>query len=609
MKHFVKNCVKCTLLTFVLVLCLSSVNGLLAEAADYDHLVVIANSASNLVYTTPNVTAAKTVMDIRGGIRRGEFVILWIAKDYSLPSTNNQAFNLIPGANEEYFQISAHPGFDDSVFAPVSSNANLGARLIMAEPNATDETQWWKLQRQSNGHFIFVNKTNTELCIAPTSVFQVGDPHNYLTLQPLNAANNTWIIEVMEGTVILERPIESIESIDNITVTEGASINNIELPQSIEVTINGLLPRKLPVNWNTLDFNGDTPGTYILTGALQLDGFITNPLNLFASVSVTVERNKFAVTFVNWDGTVIDEQIIEHGNFIASVPTPNEDKPGEEFLYWYYVDSSSKEVEITDFTTFAIVGDTTIYAKYGTVELPTVYVTGPALLDVDDTTATYTFSVERIWQNISINAVSIKVSFDAEYFDPDSTNSDTVGIGLWDIHNLPPYGTDWILNGGKFERTFLLTYPGENAEKSFDFLEIILESTDVAGTVEVEILDATIANVGREYTVPDIYIAPAIVETVIVKFSRFDVNRDRVINLADAAAAAYFFMYERWVDSTVMPIEDRVENTYWADDYLFAKDLLGNSGDIIYIKPMWADVNRDGVVDIEDFLQILIHFT
>jgi Ca2+-binding EF-hand superfamily protein len=78
--------------------------------------------------------------------------------------------------------------------------------------------------------------------------------------------------------------------------------------------------------------------------------------------------------------------------------------------------------------------------------------------------------------------------------------------------------------------------------------------------------------------------------TEIEAFSRFDVNRDGKVDLADVAAAAYFF-------------NKRAGDTGWDVPEQF--DSAASPSGKVEVSPVRCDVNRDGVVDIEDLIQIL----
>ena len=70
-----------------------------------------------------------------------------------------------------------------------------GMGLIGALSNAADDSQWWRLLRQPDGSFIIINKTNPALGIAVKSVMLPGEIYNFLTMQTLDAAYNTWFFE------------------------------------------------------------------------------------------------------------------------------------------------------------------------------------------------------------------------------------------------------------------------------------------------------------------------------------------------------------------------------------------------------------------------------
>jgi Ca2+-binding EF-hand superfamily protein len=80
--------------------------------------------------------------------------------------------------------------------------------------------------------------------------------------------------------------------------------------------------------------------------------------------------------------------------------------------------------------------------------------------------------------------------------------------------------------------------------------------------------------------------------TVIDPYSRFDVNRDGVVDLADVAAAAYFFM--------------KMSNDA---DWSELKTFDSAAGKVVLVSPERCDVDRNGQVDIEDLILILANFS
>ena len=149
----------------------------------------------------PTQTSSSTVFDGRWYISIGAYIIIWTQKSYTLPDTCNQAFYFIPDANGDYFQIkSSYNTLTPCVIALEGDIAAEGMRLIFKEQDITDDSQWWKLLSQPDGSFNIQSKTNPALFIAPMSVIPADsdpNPHNYLTMQPLGTANNTWIFDLI----------------------------------------------------------------------------------------------------------------------------------------------------------------------------------------------------------------------------------------------------------------------------------------------------------------------------------------------------------------------------------------------------------------------------
>ncbi|WP_179516464.1 leucine-rich repeat protein, partial [Clostridium saccharobutylicum] len=92
------------------------------------------------------------------------------------------------------------------------------------------------------------------------------------------------------GTTPAAVTVESVESLDNITVDNGTERSDIDLPDTVDVTLSDSTTTSAQVRWEdaTPEYNGDRAGTYIFTGRLRLPDGITNPTNLKASVAVNV---------------------------------------------------------------------------------------------------------------------------------------------------------------------------------------------------------------------------------------------------------------------------------------------------------------------------------
>jgi hypothetical protein len=213
-------------------------------------------------------------------------------------------------------------------------------------------------------------------------------------------------------------------------------------------------------------------------------------------------------------------------------------------------------------------------AEYDDPTIPAVHVTGPETLMLSDKTATYTFSMKNMPQDISLITLSFRVE-DA-FFYGQSVN----GLNGWTVVRdsgwAPDGDTHWI-------KEVMLVKAGGAPVGDYDFLKVVLEYRGAIGTTQVDIVGASAATPVGEVALK--IGKPAV--TVIDPYSRYDVNRDGTVDLADVAAAAFFYMRTR-------------EDSDWADFVDF---------DGVKVSPERCDVNGDGKVDVEDLVLIMNNYS
>lgn len=106
---------------------------------------------------------------------------------------------------------------------------------------------------------------------------------------PGYVSNPQGILPVVVVTVSPEvRTISSVTAIDDITVFTGVDFEDVDLPSTVQVTLDNAATSDLEVTWDNGDYNSATPGTYTIDGAISLSGVITNPGALQAHVDVIV---------------------------------------------------------------------------------------------------------------------------------------------------------------------------------------------------------------------------------------------------------------------------------------------------------------------------------
>jgi 2',3'-cyclic-nucleotide 2'-phosphodiesterase (5'-nucleotidase family) len=209
-----------------------------------------------------------------------------------------------------------------------------------------------------------------------------------------------------------------------------------------------------------------------------------------------------------------------------------------------------------------------------------IRVTGPEALMSSDTKAKYTFSAQKL--STGVNTITLKFRVEDAVF----SGNDQYTLGNWRV--LADSG--WAADGDDAWTREVTLFNGIGGQDSlvsgsFDFYEAVFnyKGANEAGFTQVEIVSATAAGPGglAKFYIGD----PAV--TRLVNRSRYDVNGDGVVDLADVAAAAYFFMSKN-------------TDTGWNIELEF---------DLVKVAPSYCDVNGDGKVDIEDLIAILANFT
>jgi len=186
--------------------------------------------------------------------------------------------------------------------------------------------------------------------------------------------------------------------------------------------------------------------------------------------------------------------------------------------------------------------------------------------------ATYTVSVGDVSK---LATVTLQFEVDGAYF----SGKSFTGLNGFDVLG----DVEWIQagNGVWTGRVTLVSFGGVSSIGALDIFEMVFSSNSkLLGTTDVKLVNAVLSGYdGADVAVYiDSLIANGLVQTSIGQyFSRYDVNRDGVVDQLDLTTAQLFFM---------------------------AKE-----GDANWNTAKAADVNGDGRVDIEDLILILKNIT
>lgn len=104
------------------------------------------------------------------------------------------------------------------------------------------------------------------------------------------------------------------------TVEYGTVYDALGLPAGVMITLSNGKSTVHNVNW-TGHYDGNTPGTYTLTGVLEAIGTFTNPQNLTASVTITVKEKPVEIPTVTSVET-LEPITVEYGTPFDSLDLP-----------------------------------------------------------------------------------------------------------------------------------------------------------------------------------------------------------------------------------------------------------------------------------------------
>ena len=238
-----------------------------------------------------------------------------------------------------------------------------------------------------------------------------------------------------------------------------------------------------------------------------------------------------------------------------------------------------------------------VYAK----SEPLANISGPEVIG-PGYFAEYIFSIEGIPALFIEEVTAIDLIFKAESESFKFSANDLVPIGGWSIPSgAGSLGVSWVDGVNSREWTVTLTLNSKPPVPSgdFDFLKLVLEVDD-----SISYVSSKVDLIKLEAATPAGIFEIKVGEGTVSAFSKYDVNRDGFVDLADVAAVAYFFWYEK----------DPNNLTEWTT--LIEFESVPPGGTSRYVSPERCDVTPDdgvtmgdGTVNILDMLEVMLNYT
>ena len=209
---------------------------------------------------------------------------------------------------------------------------------------------------------------------------------------------------------------------------------------------------------------------------------------------------------------------------------------------------------------------------------PVLTIGGTAKLHTNDANTALTYTVSAAKMPAGVGTISFTLSIEDAFFSEIALR----GIEGWGI--LEQSG--WTVNGGFLQKDITMTKSG-GASDNFNVLEIVLNYKGETGKTAIELINATAATPGKKFNFNVSF------EITVDTYSKYDVNKDGIVDESDLASAVIYFMYnstdENWKTLT----------QYESD----------NDVGYVEISAERSDVNGDGVVNISDLILILRNYS
>lgn len=167
-----------------------------------------------------------------------------------------------------------------------------------------------------------------------------GKGKNYAAGDKITVAEEDIVLYAQwDRSEIEGREIAQVAILPNVDVEEGTTLDQLELPDRVNVTLKSGERKQLELEWDTTNYKSE-PGKYRLTASLKLpeDGSAVNSGNHNAAVLVTVyeDDGSYKIKIDTAGGGSVYTRIVAAGGKLTEPETPK--REGYSFEGWYLND-------------------------------------------------------------------------------------------------------------------------------------------------------------------------------------------------------------------------------------------------------------------------------
>jgi hypothetical protein len=340
-------------------------------------------------------------------------------------NTDLMRWFLEPDANEQFFRIvrKNRPDYtlnaqrDNLVLAPASGTS--GANIVLAQRSTTDNSQWWRFERQTNGTFVITNRAHPTLAITLASNATSSGTRIVLG-SSTTATSRFWNLEgnvplvndsgstapapaitttptsltFASAAVGYTRPAAQTITINNTgTVATGELTFALSGTNASSFTLSRTTRPSVAVGGNTTftvqPNAGLAAGTYTATATITATGM--TPRTVAITFTVTAAAAVNTVTF-NWNFTGAPAPVtlnVNASNRITNSSAPTLTRAGYTFSGWYTAATGGTQVTLGGTTGQQFTApNTVLFARWTNSGGETTTTTTTTTVTTADTTAT-----------------------------------------------------------------------------------------------------------------------------------------------------------------------------------------------------------------------------
>ncbi|MFD0869581.1 family 10 glycosylhydrolase [Paenibacillus residui] len=214
--------------------------------------------------------------------------------------------------------------------APAIEAFSLLSGIQLNWTDTDDSTAYYVIYRASgdqvpdrnNPAHILTTMRKSDLASYVDRDVTLGKTYTYAVTAVDRLHNESEFSEPRTVTATAAAIVEEAAELSDISAAYGTALESLDLPKTVQVTLNDGTKPSLKVTWDggTPAYDGHKAGTYVFAGQLELPDGVENPKKIQAEVRVIVKARE-TETIVK-EAAALADIFVDHGTVLADLKLP-----------------------------------------------------------------------------------------------------------------------------------------------------------------------------------------------------------------------------------------------------------------------------------------------